>query len=592
MQRAPGLSNTVSSLILALVLAMLSWIGAATNELVRIASFPRTGIPIQVVDVPEGLVVTQGPEQPVLVELLIPRDLERELRATDLAASVDLTDLGPGEHQVPVRVVAQPGAPPLRLLDFEPDRVLIRLDEEISREFPVEITVLGAATIPQNYRVLPATVEPSVISITGPRSEIEPIQGVVAEVSVVGARETVTRLVRPTFVGPLGELEPVGLRLSTERVEVTVPIEQRQGYRDLIVRAVLEGISELAERGYWVSGYSVSPQLVTVVGQPPVVTAIEGVVATEPIDVSDLSEGVHNQIVPLQFPGEVTPLQENFVNVTIRIEALTSSRTITLAPQVAGLEQGLVVTSIAPPSVDVLLHGPIAELETLSAQQVTVSLDISGREPGRHLIRPTVSAPPTLRAESIIPEQVEVLIEEQQGSTELSLPVTIAGAPETLYAVAEPTALTVTLQGPVRALDDLDASRARSVVDVQGLPGGAHIVTPTFPFSNTLSVAAWSPSTVNVRLYDRDSILVITAPVQTVNLAENLNTTLGTQVAIVRATGPGTAAALARNPEFKVTLDLNGLEVGTHNVRTQVQFPPGYQLVSVLPQQIDVRLRR
>jgi YbbR domain-containing protein len=592
MQRSAGLSNTVSSVILALVLAVLSWIGAATNELVRVANFPRTGIPIQVVDVSDGLIVAQGPEQPVLVELLIPRDLERDLRATDLAASVDLSDLGPGEHQVPVRVVAQPGAPSLRLLDFEPDRVLIRLDEEITREFPVEVTVLGAATIPQNYRVMPATINPTAITVTGPRTEIEAIQSVVAEISIVGARETVSRLVRPTFLGPLGEIEPTGLRLSTERVEVTVPIEQRQGYRDLIVRPVLEGITELAERGYWVSGYSASPQLVTVVGQPPVVTAIEGVVATEPINVSDLSEGIHNQIVPLQFPEEVTPLQENFVNVTVRIEALTSSRTITLAPQVTGLEPGLVVTSIAPPSVDVLLHGPIAELEPLSAQQVTVSLDVTGREPGRHLIRPAVTAPPTLRAESIIPEQVEVLIEEQQGSTELSLPVTIAGAPETLYAVADPAAVTVTLQGPVRALDSLDASRVQSVVDVQGLPGGAHVVTPTFPFSNTLSVATWDPSTVNVRLYDRDSILVITAPVRTVNLAQNMNPTLSSQVAIVRATGPGTAAILSRDPAFGVILDLDGLGTGTHQLRPQVQLPPGYQLVSVVPQQIDVRLRR
>ncbi|MGH2541531.1 MAG: CdaR family protein, partial [Ardenticatenaceae bacterium] len=457
-------SNTLQSLALALVLALLVWITAANNDLTNVTNFPplpERGVLIELRNIPPGLVVTEGEGERAVADLLIATEVWPELAPDDLVAYVDLAGLEPGRHQLEVQVERQPLAPRFRLLSWTPNRITVRLDEEISRALPIEVVIPDLETIAPNYRVITPTVEPPTITITGPTALVEPVERVVAEVEVDGSREPVTEVVEPVLVGQNGTLESTGLTISTPEVEVNIPVEQKEGYRELIVRTMITGTSTLAERGYWISRASTQPTLLTVVGQRPSVDTLDGIVATDPIDVSGLEQGSFTREVPLQLPEGVSPLEEGVVTVTIEVEPQTSSKTITLEPQVVGLEPGLVVTdsAITPPMIDVLLQGPINELENLTLDEVVATLDLTGKVIGSYLLEPRISTPGTLQAESVIPAQVEVTVAEARERRDFSVPVEPRRLPANTYAAITPDFVTVTLEGPLLQLEALDPDR-------------------------------------------------------------------------------------------------------------------------------------
>jgi YbbR domain-containing protein len=78
---------------------------------------------------------------------------------------------------------------------------------------------------------------------------------------------------------------------------------------------------------------------------------------------------------------------------------------------------------VAPASVDVIVAGPIPDLESISPVDVRVVVDVTGLEIGTYQIQPTVDIlPDRIYLQSISPETVEVTIQEQPTPTITSTP--------------------------------------------------------------------------------------------------------------------------------------------------------------------------
>ncbi len=78
--------------------------------------------------------------------------------------------------------------------------------------------------------------------------------------------------------------------------------------------------------------------------------------------------------------------------------------------RVENLDQDYVVTEI-PSSVDLTLEGLPENFEDLTIQELDAFVDLSGKEPGSHLVRVQGRAPRGLSLVSFEPEQVRVKIE-------------------------------------------------------------------------------------------------------------------------------------------------------------------------------------
>lgn len=587
--------NTFSSLLLALFLAVLVWVVAvnATNKIID-QTFPSTGIPIELENLPDGLATLSGEGQRVRLNIRAPEESWLRLEPSDFRAWVDLKGLGPGLHQLEVHVEqAQPVDPRVRVLRRLPDRISVRLDEVVTRTVSVTVEVDDRLNVPYSYEVLTPTITPPEVTVRGPKSVLDQIESAVAHVQLEGSRETVTAIRPVSLVNRRGEtIDPEqvpGMRLEPEEARVAVPIQQRPGYRELIVSPVIVG--EPA-RGYWISNRRVSPSVISVVGLPAVIATLPGIVQTEPIDVSGEQAGTITRNVRVELPDNVSPLDQRAVSVTIEIEPLLSSKTLTVRPEITGLQPGLQVARISPETIDVLVEGPVVELETLEPSGVLVTLDLTGKVQGTSLIIPTIRTPGSLSARSWLPQQVEVTVTEARGQRSVIRPVAVAGLAPDLRAVVAPPTVTLELVGPLLVLEDLKEEVITPTVDVSGRGTGAYVLTPTVTLPTGITLTQVTPPQLTVDLYSATNTIAVSRTVRWEHLGAGLVLNLQPREVTLQLRGPGDAETLAGNQQLRVIVDLQGLGPGTYTLQPQVVVPPGYELVGILPKSIGARISR
>jgi YbbR domain-containing protein len=177
------------------------------------------------------------------------------------------------------------------------------------------------------------------------------------------------------------------------------------GFRDLAVKIDLRGNPA---PGYSIANVSVNPQIATVFGSPTTLDALPGFISTEPVSVTNATEGL-NQRVKLDLPPGVSMLGDPFVQVSVRIDAIESSLKVQRVPVAQGLLPGL-EARLSPELVDVIVSGPVPILDTLRADDVQVILNLLNLDIGTHQLTPDVSVPNGLTVVSVLPASIQVVI--------------------------------------------------------------------------------------------------------------------------------------------------------------------------------------
>jgi YbbR domain-containing protein len=172
--------------------------------------------------------------------------------------------------------------------------------------------------------------------------------------------------------------------------------------------------------GYRQTNITVSPPNVLIFStDPDLVTQLPGYVETEPLDLSGATDDFET-ILSINLPEGITVVGDPNVLVQVGIAAINASLSTSRPVEVIGLLPGL-KAEVAPESIDVILFGPVPDLENLTAVDVRVLVDLTGLEIGEHTITPTVEIlPDRIRRESIFPETVEVTISEAATPTPTS----------------------------------------------------------------------------------------------------------------------------------------------------------------------------
>jgi len=199
-----------------------------------------------------------------------------------------------------------------------------------------------------------------------------------------------------------------GVTIHPESVQVTLPVIQQGGYRDLAVKVVT--INNPAG-GYRLTSVTALPPIVTVYSaDPALIEAIPGYVGTTPLDLSGAKADIEMQL-GLAIPPGVTLIGDQSVLVQVGIAPIESSLTISNRPvEVIGLKAGT-NAHISPETVDVIVSGPLPILDGLALADVHVQLDLTGLNPGTYQLAPkVVVAKEGLTVESILPGTVEVII--------------------------------------------------------------------------------------------------------------------------------------------------------------------------------------
>ncbi len=401
--------------LLALLLSLTVWVMAVYEQ-----DPPRTDyferIPIRYINLGPDLVRVGNVEEYVRVTIRAPSSAWPTLTSDAVEATVDLQGLGVGIHNVDVKVRVHEKT--AMVVQSSPVRVVVRLEECIEREVDVRTVVADPETVPLGYEMGPPQVEPQKVTLRGPRSLVESVSEVVATVWLRGSKTAVESQVTPVALD--AEARQVGddVDLTPQTVNVMLPVMPLAEFRDLTVKARVVGAPAA---GYWVSNISVEPAAVTVQGKPEVIRSMPAVVSTEPIDVTGVKESVTRR-VSLELPEDVSVYSADTstqtVLVRVEVTPIIGGKTIQPTIEVLGLRSGLTAT-ISPDTVDVILSGPMPELQALQVGDVSVVVNLFGLRTGRHMVAPTVVLPEgsSLRVEGMSPEIVEVTISQVSGGT-------------------------------------------------------------------------------------------------------------------------------------------------------------------------------
>jgi YbbR domain-containing protein len=395
------------------MLALAVWLAAVTAadpDLVR--AYP-TPVELEVVGQDPGLIIDGSLPKQVVVTLRAPQSIWDQLtaRPDSIRAVLDLSGLSAGVHNVVLQI--QVSERPVRIVSATPTSVTVTLEPLVTRTLPLQSSVSGQPAI--GYQAGELTVDPKQVVLAGPQSLVARVVRARVDANITGIREGFDQSI--TIQALDKNNAPVtNLTIQPSAAHVTLPVTRQGGFRDLAVKVIVRG--QVAS-GYRLDSISVSPPVVTVYSSnPDLVNALPGVLETQPLDLQAAKDNVTLR-VPLNLPGGVSAVGEQTVVIQAGITPIQSSLTLTgERVEISGLPADL-TAQVSPATMDVILSGPLPVLNSLSRQDVHVTVDVSSLAAGSYQLTPTVQIlAANVVVESLLPGTVEVVLAPKTAPTE------------------------------------------------------------------------------------------------------------------------------------------------------------------------------
>lgn len=399
-------SSRGGTLLLALVLALTVWI-VANQELNPVLPPRNIGAPIEIelVGLDPGFVISNDPTVQATVLLIAQQNTWPSISPEDVIVRANLDDLSPGDHLVPLDVELSNSQAAVD--SVRPQRIRVIIEERVERD--IEITALTQGVAASGYTVSEAIVEPATLHVTGPRSAVEAINTLQVTADIEELRSDFVEELTATPRDAEGILVE-GITLDPERVVVRVPIAQQPGIRDFAVQVPTLG---RPEDGYFFTGLTISPTVITLEGNPTTIENLGSTIESQTIDLSDLRSDLTLQ-VPLDLPLGVQPAEGQPSTITVNINITPQQGNVLLENvpvDVENLTRGLAANVISD-EVEVLVTGPQPLLDELTLDDIQVTVDLTALEIGTFFVEPEaeISGSSELSVDSILPSTIEVRI--------------------------------------------------------------------------------------------------------------------------------------------------------------------------------------
>jgi len=146
-------------------------------------------VPIKVENLPRGTLLTSPLVQGIEIQVRGPAEIRKRLSDLNLQYRLDLSDLKPGSHTIPIQVQQLHLPLGLSIDNFQPQAIPIWLELEVRKEVP--ITVFYKGTPAPGYFVVQTVAVPSMVMLSGPKQELDRIESVSTHpIDVAGIADT------------------------------------------------------------------------------------------------------------------------------------------------------------------------------------------------------------------------------------------------------------------------------------------------------------------------------------------------------------------------------------------------------------------
>jgi YbbR domain-containing protein len=288
--------------LISLGFALILWFFVVSEEKSEIA----ISVPIEIVNVPSGLIIANDIPPALDVRLYGPRSLIRAMATQRLSKVINLDGASAGNITLHIVSDSLPVLGGVRVIRIQPSSVEIVLETIQRKELPVSAPITG--TVALDYEMGAVEVTPSRVLLVGPSSQMKDMTEVLTlPVDLSGATNTFSKRV---------ELDLHDLTVASgqvEAVQVKVHVDPIQG-----TRRVADVPVHLSTT---VTGVSWTPKTVTVVvrGARIGLRSVEAGDIDVRISVEGLKPGAHKVeprcVVPEAFT--VTECIPKMIRVTI-----------------------------------------------------------------------------------------------------------------------------------------------------------------------------------------------------------------------------------------------------------------------------------
>jgi YbbR domain-containing protein len=396
--------KSLPTFITALVLAITVWIIAVTaSDPAENRSYPRN-VPIEIVSQDTNLVMTSDLPSNVSIVLNTPQSVWASILSAQapVRAVVDLSGLGAGTHTVDLQI--QVNIQPVKVISYSPRAVSIKLEALASKSIPLNLVIRGEPAI--GYQAEDPILSTDQIVVTGPISQVERVAKIQATLDINQAYEDISRIINVVALDQ-NDMVVDDVTLSPDRVEVELGINQRYGYRNVIVSVNLEG--QVAD-GYRLTNIAVFPLAVTVYSSnPEIVNELPGYVQTMPLNLDNLKDDVDVSML-LDLPeGVLVVGDQRTVLVRVSIAAVQTSLPIPNIPiEIIGLPENL-KANLFPEFITIIISGPLPILDQLKLEDIRIYLDLTNYEVGTYQLQPVVELPSEeIMVDSIQPGLIDI----------------------------------------------------------------------------------------------------------------------------------------------------------------------------------------
>ncbi len=185
---------------------------------------------------PQSLEISNDPPKVIDVELSGSRNKLDHLSAPDLIATLDITDLRAGERMLRLSERAQLSLPHgIKVLNFTPASIPVRLEEIIEKELKVEPRVEGK--LADGFEVYSTSVSQPTVTVRGPASRLNALEKAPTEtIWLAGQKDSFSASVSVDLSDPKVEIldGPVKVQLEigekrSEKIFANVPVESTAG---------------------------------------------------------------------------------------------------------------------------------------------------------------------------------------------------------------------------------------------------------------------------------------------------------------------------------------------------------------------------
>ncbi|MCM1307790.1 MAG: CdaR family protein [Butyrivibrio sp.] len=318
-----------------------------------------------------------------------PQTIVEELKASDFTAYADLTERAADSDKVPIHVscTKEDIENQVDIISLRTEYVQLSIDNKVDRDFDLIVDISGNPA--ENYIVGGNSISPTTIKVSGAESIVSRIESAVLRYNVDGMTDNIDDAVVPVFLDANGsEVSTEKLNVSRKTIRLKIDIFPTKWV------PVNFAVSGEPEEGYVMTGSEPSLESVKIAAPKELLEALPAIdIPAGTIDITGLKEDTTlSAALSAYLPsGYSIVSEEQTLSVAVRFERIVTAgisvpiRDISIAGM-NGAEYEYEITSGGQNAVAVEITGRESVIGRITAGDLKLSADLSGRGAGRYRI--------------------------------------------------------------------------------------------------------------------------------------------------------------------------------------------------------------